>query len=262
MTDDRVALGNAILTLHEPHVGHEVAFNRYYERDHMFAAVFAPWTMSAQRWVATGELKKLRYPADGPFGMPSVRGSYLTMYWIQAGHLEDQQLWTADFTKLLTEKGRTFDERDVMTATTYDFIGESARDADGVPPELALVHQYPGMVWTWLERDPSIALDEVRDWVLGEHIPLVLADAPVALTLAFSPMPKASWWPAAAPEVPGVGDRLVLVHFLEGDPAEWWHPHFADLGASIDASGKARTLLVAPFIPTIPGTDQYCDELW
>jgi hypothetical protein len=262
MTDERVALGNAIFALHDPHPGHEVAFNRFYERDHMFAAIFAPFTMWAQRWVATAELKGLRYPAEGPFGMPSVRGSYLTMYWIQAGHLDDQQLWTAGFTKVLEDHGRTFQERDVMSATTYEFVGDHTRDEDGVPPELTLAHQYPGAVWTFIERDPGTTLDEVRDWVLGEHAPLVLADAPVASTLAFTPMPKASWWPAAAPEVPGVGDRLVLVHFLETTPTECWDPCFAELGAGIDASGKARTLLVAPFIPTVPGTDRYCDELW
>jgi hypothetical protein len=228
MTDDRVALGSAIFALHDPHPGHEVKFNRYYERDHMFAAIFAPWTMWAQRWVATGELKKLRYPADGPWGMPSARGSFLTMYWIQAGHLDDQQLWTADFMQVLTAHGRTFEERDVMTATTYDYVGAATRDADGVPPELALAHQYPGAVWTWLEREAGVA----------------------------------SWWPAAAPEVPGVGDRLILVHFLEAPPTECWDPHFARLGGGIDASGKARTLLVAPFIPTVPGTDRYCDQLW
>jgi hypothetical protein len=149
-----------------------------------------------------------------------------------------------------------------MSATTYEFVGAAERDPDGVPPELALAHQYPGAVWTFLERAPDVALDEVRDWVLGEHLPRVLADAPVASTLAFTPMPKASWWPAAAPEVPGVGDRLVLVHFLEADPRECWAPHFVDLGKTIDASGKARTLLVAPFIPTAPGTDRYCDQLW
>jgi hypothetical protein len=262
MTDERVALGNAIFALHDPHPGHEVAFNRFYERDHMFAAIFAPFTMWAQRWVATAALKDLRYPADGPFGMPSVRGSYLTMYWIQAGHLDDQQLWTAGFTKLLDDHGRTFQERDVMSATTYEFVGDVARDDDGVPPELTLAHQYPGAVWTFIERDPETSLDEVRDWMLGEHLPLVLADAPVASTLAFTPMPKAAWWPAAAPEVPGVGDRLVLVHFLETAPTECWDPYFARLGAGIDASGKAQTLLVAPFVPTVPGTDRYCDELW
>ena len=74
------------------------------------------------------------------------------MYWIQAGHLDDQQLWTSDFVKLLDAKGRTFDERDVVSATTYEFLGTAARDADGVPPELALARQYPGAVWTFLER--------------------------------------------------------------------------------------------------------------
>jgi hypothetical protein len=62
--------------------------------------------------------------------------------------------------------------------------------------------------------------------------------------------------------VPGVGDRIILVHFLETDPRDCWDAHFAGLGKAIDDSGKAHTLFVAPFIPTVPGTDRYCDELW
>jgi hypothetical protein len=262
VTDERVALGHSIFALHDPNRGYEVAFNRYYERDHAYAAGMAPYTLALQRWVATRELKDLRYPAEGPFGQPLDAGSFLAMYWIQAGHLEDQQLWVSEFNQVLTAHGRTFDERTVQTATTYDYVGGAFADPDGVPPEQALEHRFPGVVWTWIERDPGTSLDEMRQWLLEEHLPATFAGAPVAMTLAFTPLPKADWWPAAAPEVPGVGDRLILVHFLEVDPRDCWADHFAGLGASIDASGKARTLFVAPFIPTVPGTDRYCDELW
>lgn len=262
MTDERVALGHAIMALHDPNRGFEVAFNRYYERDHMYAAAFAPWTLGVQRWVATRPLKDLRYPAEGPFGQPVDAGSFLAMYWIQDGHLEDQQLWVADFNKVLVAHGRTFEDRDVQTATTYDYVGGIFADLDGVPAELALEHRYPGVVWTWVERDPGTPFDELRNWLLEEHLPATLTGAPVAMTLGFTPLPKADWWPAAAPEVPGVGDRIILVHFLETDPRDCWDAHFAGLGKAIDDSGKAHTLFVAPFIPTVPGTDRYCDELW
>ena len=33
-----VDLGAGIFALHDPHPGHERDFNRYYERDHMYAA--------------------------------------------------------------------------------------------------------------------------------------------------------------------------------------------------------------------------------
>ena len=89
----------------------------------------------------------------------------------------------------------------------------------------------------------------------------MLADAPVAMTLSFTPLPKAPWWPAAAPDVPGVGDRIVLTHFLESDPRECWDP-FASLGKHVEDSGLARTLLVAPFVPMHPGTDDFTDQLW
>ena len=262
MTDERVALGHAIFALHDPHPGYEVAFNRYYERDHMYAAAFAPWTLAAQRFVATRPLKDLRYPDPGPFGQPLAAGSFLAMYCIQEGHLEDQQLWVADFNQVLVAHGRTFEHRSVQTATTYDYVGGMFADDDGVPPEQALEHRYPGVVWTWVERTADTSFDELRDWLLDEHLPAALAGAPVAMTLGFTPLPKADWWPAAAPEVPGVGDRIMLVHFLETDPRDCWDTHFASLGKSIDDSGRARTLLVAPFVPTDPGTDRYCDQLW
>src|SRR5204863_339488 len=83
-------------------------FNPYYERDHMYAAaMLAPWTIAGQRFVATADLKRLRYPADGPFG-PIEQGSYLTMYWIVAGKLDEQQAWVSDQMKLLATAGRTF----------------------------------------------------------------------------------------------------------------------------------------------------------
>ena len=52
------------------------------------------------------------------------------------------------------------------------------------------------------------------------------------------------------------------MHFLETTPADCWAEWFAGLGKTIDDSGQGRTLFVAPFIPTVPGTDRYCDELW
>ena len=150
--------------------------------------------------------------------MPSERGTYLTMFWLQNGKLEEQQRWVSEQTAIQQQQGRVFTDRDVMTATTYDYLGGAFRDDDGVPPEYALDHRYAGVVWTFLEREPSASLEQARDWVLGE-LPPLLADAPVAMTLSFTPLPKAPWWPKAAPEVPGVGDRVVSAALPRGGPA-------------------------------------------
>ncbi len=262
MTDDRVQLGYSIMALHEPERGYEAAFNRWYERDHFYgAAMFAPYTIAGQRWVATGALKDLRYPSEGPFDGPSRLGSYLTFFFIQAGHLEDQQSWVSEEQARLVAAGRTYDRRSVQTATVHRYLGGAFRDADGVPPETALDHRYPGLVWTWVERQGTAPVEEVATSLLDDVVGPSLRGSPVAMALAFTPMPKAPWWPKAAPEVPGVGERIVLAQFLEVAPTECWDA-FAKQGAALEETGHARTLLVAPFIPTVPGTDTYTDQLW
>ena len=257
-----VDLGAGIFALHDPHPGHEHEFNRYYERDHMYAAaILAPWTIAGQRFVATSDLKRLRYPADGPFG-PIREGSYLTMYWIVAGKLDEQQAWVSDQMKLLNAAGRTFDQRSVQTATSYDYLGSWRRDPDGVPPFQALDRRYPGVVWMAVERSDEASVAELAQWLAGDFLPANFASSPVALAPMFTPRAKEPWWPAAAPEVPGVGERVFITFFVEDDVRQIWQEHFADLGGKLDATGRCRTLMVAPFIPTIPGTDTYTDQLF
>jgi hypothetical protein len=163
--------------------------------------------------------------------------------------------------KSLVAAGRVFDDRDVQTATAYDYVGSMRRDADGVPPFMTLDHRYPGCVWMMFERAEDTTADAFSSWLLDEFVAARFAASPVAIVSGFTPRPKEPWWPAAAPEVEGVGQRVVLAAFVEADPREVWHDCFATLGADLDRSGRGSTLLVAPFIPTKPGTDEYVDEL-
>ena len=58
-----VKLGSMLLTLVEPHRGHEVAYNRWYERDHFYAGcMVGPYNFAGRRFVATADLKALRDP--------------------------------------------------------------------------------------------------------------------------------------------------------------------------------------------------------
>ncbi len=59
-----VRIGSTLVTLVEPHKGQEVAYNRWYERDHFYAGclIGAGW-FAGKRWVATRPLKDLRFPA-------------------------------------------------------------------------------------------------------------------------------------------------------------------------------------------------------
>ena len=81
-----IELGGALVTLVEPHKGHEVAYNRWYERDHFYAGcMIGAWTISGARYVCTRDLKALRYPADSPVVPDNDTGSYLALYWVLNG---------------------------------------------------------------------------------------------------------------------------------------------------------------------------------
>lgn len=258
----RPELGHGIIALHDPVPGRESAFNEWYEADHMLAAgTMAPWTIGGMRWVATRDLKALRYPADGPFG-PATRGSYMMLFWIQRDRLAEQQAWVTEAMVDIAAQDRNFADRDAVTATTYDFVRHVGRDADGVPPVLALARHYPGAVLLVVEREPDATLDQLGDWLLDLHLAPRLAGTPVALAVAFTPRPKEPWWPAAYPEVEGVGERLFVVAFTESDPRDAWDALFAGIGDALAASGTGRLLLAAPFVPCLAGTDTYSDELW
>lgn len=262
-SDERVALGAGIFGFVEPHRGHEAAFNRWYERDHLVAAgAMAPWTISTQRWVATRELKALRYPKDNPIAQPAERGSYLSAIWVQAGRFDEQQAWVAEQMAMLARTNRGFDHRDVISTASYDYRGGAFRDADGVPAEMALDRRYPGIVLAWLERAPDTPIQVFERGLIDDTLPAFLAGSPIAMALVFSPKPKAAWWPKAAPEVPGIGSRLLIAFFSEANPRECFAPHLSSLGERIADSKRGRALLVAPFIPVVAGTDRYSDELY
>ena len=74
---DQIKLGSFLMTIVEPHRGHEVAYNRWYERDHFYAGcMIGPWNLTGGRFVATRDCKELRVDAD-LFGDPDI-GSYLS----------------------------------------------------------------------------------------------------------------------------------------------------------------------------------------
>ncbi|MBW2268513.1 MAG: hypothetical protein JRH16_08040 [Deltaproteobacteria bacterium] len=256
MSDERVELGHAIFALVEPHSGHELAWNRYYERDHLVAAgTCAPWTLAAQRWLATRQHKAARQPHENPIAEPPERGTFLAALWIQRDRLAEQQAWVAERMKELAEQGRTFEQRDVLSTASWDYLGGALRDADGVPPELALDRRYPGIVLAWVERRPEQSLEALRDALLRDALPGLLEKSPIAQALCFTPLPKADWWPKAAPEVPGVGDRVLVACFVDCDPLEVWGECFADLPKTLESGGRGSTLFVAPFVPIVPGVD-------
>lgn len=250
-------LGSAFITLVEPHPGHEHAYNRWYEDDHFYSpgAMAMPWWFAGRRWVATQSLRELRAPARSSFADPVQAGCYLGTYWITAGHWRDQWAWLGAAARRLGGEDRMFAERTHVHTAFFDHLFTCARE--GGPREIhALDHPYAGLVLEVLDGPR----DRVRRWLADEHVPRRVADPAVGQCVAFAPRA----WPADelwfdAPAV--VEDRVILLWFLRVDPRECWQGLFDDETAAVVRGCAGALSFVAPFVPTLPGTDRYVDEL-
>jgi hypothetical protein len=258
-----------LYTLVEPHRGHQVAYNRWYERDHFYAGCqIGAYNFAGARFVATAPLKGLRLPrgatGDGPEPLvadPEV-GSYLGVYYVLDGHHDEWNRWAVDQVNVLHAAGRMFGERDHIHTGLYRFEWEHRRDEDGVPAELTLDHRFPGMVSVFVEAGDGIAPEQVGAWYRDEHLPAVMPGSPVATVLAFSPLPLLADAPGDVPRSESSERRVLLLWFLDAEPAAVWEPVFAGQGEALAASGLGRLLWAAPFVGTVPGTDTYADQLW
>ncbi len=253
--DKPIKLGGALVTMVEPHKGHEVAYNRWYERDHFYAGCqIGAWNLAGTRFVATRECKAKRYPADSPICPDPTSGSYLAVYWILAGKFGEWIQWGTNQVNWLHENGRMFPHRDHIHTLMYKYRGEVHADPDGVPAELALDRRYPGLVLVIGELADGVQDTQVTEWVASRPLP---SDQVVT----FTPIPLLGNAPSDVPR-DEAKDRFCHLYFVDGDPVEIWDEQFAGLGDDLAAAGLGTVVFASPFIGTVAGTDTYTDQLW
>jgi hypothetical protein len=247
-----VRLGSMLFTLVEPHRGHEVAYNRWYERDHFYAGcMVGPWMFAGRRWVATRGLKDLRFPEDPPMFGDHRAGSYLAVYWVLDGRHHEHFAWALRQVRWLHDHDRMFPHRDHVHTLLYRHRASVQRDPDGVPPELALDHPFRSMAAVMVERSGSAAVPPV-DLAPGSS---------VALAVAFDPIPLPEDAPVTQPGLEDLDRRELQLWFSDTEPVTTW-PLVRAYGEAVATSGAGRVIWAAPFLPTVPGTDRHTDELW
>jgi hypothetical protein len=258
-----IALGAVLFSLVEPHPGHEREFHRWYERDHFYAGcMIGKNYFSGRRWVATKPLKAMRFPVNTPVVTDIRRGSYLVTYWILAGTYAETLRWSVDQVLQLHRQKRMQPPRDNISTAFYRYDWGIFRDPDGVPAELALEHPYKGVAAVMIDRAVDAPDKSLTEW-LRRALPEFLAGSDIAMTLCLRPQSLPDDAPAYVPRPnPDERDiRTLLLSFLEADPGPWWIEKFAGLRHMLAASGLGQVVYAAPFIPTVPGTDKYVDEL-
>ena len=256
--------GHALITMVEPHPGHEYAYNRWYEDDHYYAGAMAmPWMYAGRRWVATRDLQLLRYPEKSAVAQPVTAGCYLSTYWVTDGRYDDHMKWTVGINKRLNRDGRVYQDRTHVFTAFQDHEATVYRDGAAGPRDFhALDHPYAGLVRGGHRRRIRRAAGRVAGVAAlppparnGSRAP-----RPRMVTI-FRPTPLPGDRMTYVKQVEGVDTRLTLLWFLEADPRDCWEGYFAGLDAAVAEAGLGRVELVAPFIPTVPGTDRYVDRL-
>lgn len=255
--------GHALITMVEPHPGHEYAYNRWYEDDHYYAGAMAmPWMYAGRRWVATRDLQLLRYPEKSAVAQPVTAGCYLSTYWITDGRHGDHMKWTVAINKRLNRDARVYHDRTHVFTAFQDHATTVYRDGAAGPRDFhALDHPYAGLVVEVIDADSAQQRAELLHWLRARHLPRRLAGSPAAMVTVFRPTPLPGDRMTYVKQVEGVDTRLTLLWFLETAPGDCWDPYFTGLEEAVAESGLGRVELVAPFIPTVPGTDRHVDRL-
>ena len=226
-----------------------------YEEAHARAPLFA-----GRRYVATREHRALRYPDLSPV-VPNVRsGSYLALYWIEAGHHDEAEGWAVERVNELNV-GDRMHPREQAHAGFYEREWSWRRDPDGVPVELALDHPYRGLLFLCIDRAANVSSSVLGDWYRDEFLPSLGEESRVASCLASRPLPLPADTPSYVRRLPGLDRRTLLLLFCEADPSEIWNTEFAHHARTLDESKLGAISFASPFVPTIPGTDAYCDEV-
>lgn len=249
-----VELGGALVTLVEPHRGHEVAYNRWYERDHFYAGcMLGAWTLSGARFVATRDLKDLRAPGSTVAPDP-LAGSFLSLYWIVAGRFGEWMGWGTRQVRWLIDEDRMFPHREHVHTVMYRFHSEVPGRDDGVPVELALDHRSPSLVMTLVDRAEGATSDDVAAWWRER-------DLGAEVTAVLEPVPMPDDAPSDVP-AGGAGERTLLLAFVDGEVADGWDAGWAGVPDGLAAAGLGSTAFHGPFRATVPGTDTHVDRLW
>lgn len=259
-------VGSMLLTLVDPHKGFERAYNRWYERDHYYAGcMVGPWLYAGSRWVATRELKDLRWPkGETTVANPTDAGSYVAIYFVEQGHHREHFTdWALPQVRWIYANGRGFAERRHIHTILFDHLGAVYRDDDPVPVDLALDHGYDGIVAVWSDAREGDAR-ALHERVSSELLPKTLAGTAIEIASAWTPSAGENDekdTPMDLGSRAGGPERLVQLFFLHGDVRESLDPVRAYTDA-LASQGLADVRLAAPFFRTVPGTDKYVDELW
>jgi hypothetical protein len=252
----------------EPHRGYEHAYNRWYEDDHFYSgAMHGPWTFAGRRWVAPKSLRDRRAPVASSAVLPADAGCYISLYWITAGHEDDNARWSyLAMAEALMPHGRGFADRSHVYTAFHRYRFGLVRDSGPMKPHHALDAGFPGLLVEVVDAPSTDEFEPMAAWLRDDCLPSELAGSSAAMVLAFTPVPFTEGL-INQPGTPGVnspegvGKQLCLLWFLADDPRYVTDEVLRAHHAGMAASRLTELRFSGAFLPTIVGTDIYVNQL-
>jgi len=255
-----VKLGGALITMPQAHAGREEAFNRWYEDDHYISgAMVGPWVFAGRRFVRC-DLERFAAPGTKPTEM----GSFIAVYWAIDGHVDEVWEWAKAALEHLTEEGRGPRDRTRVYSAMHEFAFDHVFDPPPMKSIHALDYPYRGLAVELIDASEDCSREDLVRWLRDQYVPS--RQGPIGQCVALAPRGlreerrQEQGAPGARGDVvapaidPNPDRRVCLLWFLREDPYEFWPGAFGQHAQEIEAGGLGRLVLLAPFVPTLPGT--------
>jgi hypothetical protein len=265
---NEVAIGGALITMVEPHAGHEHAYNRWYEDDHYYSgAMHGPWMFAGRRFVAPKPLRDRRAAVSDPAVEPPDAGCYISCYWITEGHEAETERWGyLAMAEALMPHGRGFVHRTHVYTAFHRYCFGVVRGDGPMKPHLALDAGFRGLLVEVIDAPSEAGFGDLERELRDSIVPSVIDRSAAGVVLGFTPKPFSQGLiddpstPAVAPP-DGVGKQLCLLWFLADDPTGMADEDLRLHHDALAASGLGTLRFSGAFVPTDVGTDRYVDQL-
>jgi hypothetical protein len=254
-------IGSALITMVEPHEGWDREYNRWYEDDHFISGALAmPWMFAGRRFVAPKRLQAMRAPEGSPIANPLSKGKYISLYWIIDGRQDDQAAHSTAINRRLRKDDRILLKRDHIYTSFQTYRGAVYRDEQVVRDIHVLNYPFGGHVLQVIDAK-SGERQALIDWLKADYIPSRLNGSDMAVAMLFTPLPLPGDKMPDVADVPGLEDRVTILWFSDDKPERSFEALFGTSERDLAVSDKGKLAFIAPFIPTLHGTNRYVDEL-
>jgi hypothetical protein len=272
LSGQQVHIGAVWVSLMEPEIGHEIAFNQWYGDDHFYAGgMNLPGIFAGRRWVCPRDHQALRFARDVLVFQPPHAGCFLHLNFFARGQVDDSAVVLGDTIARLAGEGRmyvdTIPRRHVFSRLQpYVGVVYAAPDESGPLDIHALDHPFTGVAVQIVRTCPGRSRGALVDELVHRFVPARMASARATMCLICLDADLPDAVSARTSRVPSAyGDaadqRVTLLWFVEDDLRDGWQERFAPHVGALDETGLGVLEFASPFIPTVPGTDRHVDSL-